>query len=273
MSKFFLAVCRTLRIETRESTPYHPQTNGQVERYNRTIVKQIRHYVADNPRMWDELLPILTYAYNTQPHRSTGIAPFEMVIPRRIPNLTVHSVPPGVSIQAHGTTTDGSPLSVKRSFMARLRKTIPKVAEALRKTQQRYKKTYDRNLAKRNQDIKVGDYVYVRSHQREHKLESLTVGPFLVVDLDDKTFVVVQGDEENRIPGIKRRPRRARTPWGRQRRHRMPCSATKSTSPHDRPLKMITSSTSWSACAASTESIKLACVGGDTTAMRTTGRR
>lgn len=273
MSKFFLAVCRTLGIEKRESTPYHPQTNGQVERYNRTIVKQIRHYVADNPRMWDELLPILTYAYNTQPHRSTGIAPFEMVIPRRIPNLTVHSAPPGVSIQAHGTTKDGSPFSVKRSFMARLRKTIFKVAEALRKTQQRYKKTYDRNLAKRNQDVKVGDYVYVRSHQREQKLESLTVGPFLVVDLDDKTFVVVQGDEENRIPGIKRRPRRARTPWGRQRRHRMPCSATKSTSPHDRPLRMITSSTSWSACAASTESIKLACIGGDTTAMRTTGRR
>lgn len=199
MSKFFIAVCRTLGIETRESTPYHPQTNGQVERYNRTIIKQLRHYVADNPQRWDELLPILTYAYNTQPHRSTGVAPFELVIPRRIPNLTVHSPPPGVSIQAHGTTKDGSPLSVKRSFMARLRKTIPKVAEALRKTQQRYKKTYDKNLATRNKDVKIGDYVYLKAHQREHKLSSPTNGPFLVVDLDDKTFVVQVGDEESRV--------------------------------------------------------------------------
>jgi len=51
MSKFFLSVCRTLGIEPRASTPYHPQTNGQVERYNHTIVKQIRHYVQDNSRM------------------------------------------------------------------------------------------------------------------------------------------------------------------------------------------------------------------------------
>jgi len=199
MSKFFLSVCRTLGIEPRASTPYHPQTNGQVERYNRTIVKQIRHYVQDNTRMLDELLPILTYAYNTQPHRSTGIAPFEMVIPRRIPNLTVHSPQPGVAIQSHGGTKDGSSLSIKRAFMARLRKTIPKVAAALRKTQQRYKKNYEKNLATRNKDVRVGDYVYTKAHQRRDKLSSLTLGPFLVVDLDDKTFVVKQGDEETRV--------------------------------------------------------------------------
>lgn len=76
MSQLFHSVCRTLGIEPRATTPYHPQTNGQVERYNRTIVKQLRHYVQDDERTWDELLPILTYAYNTQPHRSTGIAPF-----------------------------------------------------------------------------------------------------------------------------------------------------------------------------------------------------
>ena len=199
ISKFFLSVCRTLGIEPRASTPYHPQTNGQVERYNRTIVKQIRHYVQDNTRMLDELLPILTYAYNTQPHRSTGIAPFEMVIPRRIPNLTVHSPQPGVAIQNHGGTKDGSPLSIKRAFMARLRKTIPKVAAALRKTQQRYKKNYEKNLSTRNKDVRVGDDVYTKAHQRRDKLSSLTLGPFLVVDLDDKTFVVKQGDEETRV--------------------------------------------------------------------------
>lgn len=68
MSKFFHAVCRALGIQPRESTPHHQQTIGEVERYNRTIAKQIRHYVQDNPTMWEELLPILTNVYNTQPH-------------------------------------------------------------------------------------------------------------------------------------------------------------------------------------------------------------
>lgn len=72
MSKLFNAVCRTLGIKQRAATPYHPKTNGPVERYNLLIVKQIRHYVADNPTMGDELLPALTYAYNTQPRRSAA---------------------------------------------------------------------------------------------------------------------------------------------------------------------------------------------------------
>lgn len=121
MSEFFKAVCRALGSDNKDTTPWHPQTNGEVERYNRTIVTQIRHYVFDNPRRWDELLPVLTYAYNTQPHRSTGIAPFELVIPRRIPSLVVRNPPPGVAIQAQGGPKDGSPLSVKRASMARPR--------------------------------------------------------------------------------------------------------------------------------------------------------
>lgn len=205
-SKSFLAVCRTLNIEQKATTPYHPQTNGQVERYNRTIVKQVRHYVQDNPRMWDELLPILTYAYNTQPHRSTGIAPFELVIPRRIPNLAVHNPPPGVPIQAQGGPKDGSPLAVKRGFMARLRRIIPKVAEAMCKTQQRYKRNYDKNVSNRSRDVRTGDYIYVKSHLRAHKLDGLTVGPFLVLDQDDKTFVIQQGDEEKRVSKDKATP-------------------------------------------------------------------
>jgi len=47
LSKFFLAVVRALDVEPRWTTPYYAQTNGQVERYNRTFIGQLRHYVAD----------------------------------------------------------------------------------------------------------------------------------------------------------------------------------------------------------------------------------
>jgi len=125
MSNFFIAVMKTLGIETVRTTAYHPQTNGQVERYNRTMATELRHYVADDPSRWDELLPVITMAYNSQPHRSTGIAPFKLVIPRRIPNLTVPNLPPGTPLTNKGTLKDGSPLARKLEFMARLRKQIP----------------------------------------------------------------------------------------------------------------------------------------------------
>jgi len=127
MSNFFVAVMKVLGTETVRTTAYHPQTNGQVERYNRTKATQLRHYVTDDPRRWDELLPVLTMAYNSQPHRSTGIAPFELVIPRRIPSLSVRNLPPGTPLTKKGTLNDGSPLARKCEFMAKLRQQIPAV--------------------------------------------------------------------------------------------------------------------------------------------------
>jgi len=122
ISNFFIAVMKKLGIETVRTTSYHPQTNGQVERHNSTMATQLRHHVADDPSRWDELLPVITMAYNSQPHRYTGIAPFELVIPRRIPDLTVLDLPPGTSLTNKGTLKDGLPLARKSEFMARLRR-------------------------------------------------------------------------------------------------------------------------------------------------------
>jgi len=192
---------KMLGIETVRTTAYHPQTNGQVERYNHTMATQLRHYVADDPSRWDELLPVITMACNSQPHRSTGIAPFELVIPRRIPNLTVRNLPPGTPLINKGTLKDGSPLARKREFMARLRKHIPIVVEALRKTQQRYKRKFDHRVATRNADVKIGDYVYTTSHDRQNKLQSKAIGPFVVIDADSdaSTFFSDIDGEEKRV--------------------------------------------------------------------------
>lgn len=199
MSNFFIAVMKMLGTETVRTTPYHPQTNGPVERYNRTMAAQLRHYIADDTTRWDEVLPIITMAYNSQPHRSTGIAPFELVIPRRIPNLSVRSLPPGTQLRKRRNTDDGSPLRRKREFMARLRRQLPAVVEALRKTQQRYKRDFDANVGSRNKDIRVGDYVYTTNHHRASKLESRAVGPFVVLDADASTFVIDLDGEQERV--------------------------------------------------------------------------
>jgi len=140
-------------------------------------------------------------AYNSQPHQSTGIAPFELVIPRRIPKLTVRNLPPGTPLSNKGTLKDGSPLARKREFMARLRRRIPVVVEALRQTQQRSKRNFDHRVATRNADVKICDYVYTTNHDRQNKLQIKAIGPFVVIDADAdaSTFVIDIDGEEKRV--------------------------------------------------------------------------
>jgi transposase InsO family protein len=51
-AKFFLSVCRELIIANIFTTAYHPQTNGQVERFNRTIINSLRGYVERQQTDW-----------------------------------------------------------------------------------------------------------------------------------------------------------------------------------------------------------------------------
>ena len=67
-AKFFLAVCRELGIEKLFATAKHPQTNGQVERYNRTILNALRGYVSERQNTWDEYPSAITFWYNCRIH-------------------------------------------------------------------------------------------------------------------------------------------------------------------------------------------------------------
>ena len=98
-----------------------------------------------------------------------------------------------------GTLNDGSPLARKREIMAKLRKQIPAVEEALQKTQQRYKRNFDSNVDARNQRVCVGDYVYTTNHQKKNKLQSRTVGPFVLLNADDYSCVIDVNGEEQRV--------------------------------------------------------------------------
>ena len=91
-AKLFEAVCIMICIKHVITTAYHPQTNGQVERFDKTLAAKIRHYVAEHQKDWDEFVQPLTYAYDMQVHRSTGTTPFELVLSRHPSGILTESV-------------------------------------------------------------------------------------------------------------------------------------------------------------------------------------
>ena len=58
------------------STGFHPQTDGQTERMNRTLQQMLRNYVAPDQSDWDLYLAPAEFAYNNAKQSSTGFTPF-----------------------------------------------------------------------------------------------------------------------------------------------------------------------------------------------------
>ena len=75
-------ICRIFLTEKAKFTPYHPQGNGQVERFIRVIAHTLSKYCAEKPQAWDVYLPYITFVYNTTVHRTTGATPYSMIFGR-----------------------------------------------------------------------------------------------------------------------------------------------------------------------------------------------
>ncbi|GFS66635.1 hypothetical protein TNCV_229101 [Trichonephila clavipes] len=66
-------------IDHRFTTAYHPQTNGLTERFNKTLADMLSMYVDVEQKNWDEILPFVTFAYNTTKQETTGFTPFYLL--------------------------------------------------------------------------------------------------------------------------------------------------------------------------------------------------
>ncbi|OMJ12560.1 Transposon Tf2-6 polyprotein, partial [Smittium culicis] len=85
--------CYKYGIKQVLSSPYHPETNGMTERFNRTLKSMIKAYCTDDQANWDEYLDMHVLAYRTAKHETLGISPFEALYGRQ-PRLPANSLKP-----------------------------------------------------------------------------------------------------------------------------------------------------------------------------------
>ncbi|VDI07464.1 Hypothetical predicted protein [Mytilus galloprovincialis] len=173
-SLLFQAVCQLLGIEKTRTTPYRPQSDGLVDRFNKTLQIMLSSFVNKNRNDWDDHLPYLLMAYRASEHDSTGVTPYKMMFGREM------AYPLDILAGNPKSQENLCPIEyvswLKHSFDI----TFNFAKDNLSKAATRQKNTYDRGIKPRNYEI--GDFVWRWYPPTAHiKLGLGWIGPYKVL--------------------------------------------------------------------------------------------
>ena len=179
-SNFWRALWQRLGTKLNMSTAYHPQSDGQTERANRTIEDMIRSYVNYRQNDWDEHLVNCEIAYNNSINATTGYSPFYLTTGQ-------HPLLPGNLLNDNPSTNPTA-----EQVLQRLQEDLQQAKENIEKAQQKQAKYA--NEHRRPVTFKVGDLVLLstanlRNEKRAPKLVAKYYGPFEIVKvISDVTY-------------------------------------------------------------------------------------
>ncbi|XP_065923785.1 uncharacterized protein [Magallana gigas] len=145
-SELFTKMCKMLKIHKTRTTPFRASANGQVERFNRTLMDAVRCYVSKTPREWDVYIPQIAEALRSSVNRSTGYTPNMLMLGRET-TQPVDLVFPG---QREEQPQD--------EYLANLTNSITTAHETARDV---LKTTHNYDLRTLEHSFKVGYAVYV----------------------------------------------------------------------------------------------------------------
>ena len=140
------------------ATAFHPESNGQTEVTNRTILDLLCAQVHSQPRKWDKYIHVLRFAYNNTIHSPISKAPFEIVYGKLLPTPTTRL-----------SNTNEAPYQIVVDFES----IYSQVREALIKTQRQY--TKQANKHRNHMIFNEGDFVMLRIEKR--RLKSVETNP------------------------------------------------------------------------------------------------
>ena len=78
-NKIMQELCLLCGSHKTRTTPYHPESDGMVERFNRTLLMMLAMFAGKNRDDWDDLLPAVMMAYRSSVHESTGFSPYRLM--------------------------------------------------------------------------------------------------------------------------------------------------------------------------------------------------
>ena len=177
-STLFQECCRLLGIRKTRTTPLHPESDGMVERFNRTLVQEMAKRCRHGQSDWDQHIPTILMAYRSAEHETTGYTPAQLMLGRdlRLPLDLLFERPPDDPVD-HLLT------DYVRSQRDRMRVIREQVAGNVKISAETMKQRKD--IKATLEPLKENDQVWLYNPRRKKgqspKLSSPWDGPYRVV--------------------------------------------------------------------------------------------
>ena len=180
-SLFWNALWQQLGTKLQMSTAFHPQTDGQTERQNRTLEEMLRAYVSYEQDDWDEHLVAAELAHNCAVHASTGFSPYYLNHGHH-PRLPLDEAMKPAHVSNNPTAAERVQL---------LHQSLARAKSTLQQAQLRQAKYADQS--RREVVFRVGDQVLLstehlalKDKDRTKKLTGKYIGPFPITRVVSK---------------------------------------------------------------------------------------
>ncbi|MCU7901933.1 MAG: DDE-type integrase/transposase/recombinase [Candidatus Thiodiazotropha sp. (ex Lucinoma aequizonata)] len=152
-SKLFTALCEVLHIHKKRTTPYRPSSNGQVERYNKTLMDAVRCFIGKRQHQWDVHLPQLAGALRAAVNRNTGFTANKLMLGREV------NLPSDLVFSSSSKDTGLDENTYINQLVENMRKAHESARSTLKTTQRVMKRNYDLRVLQRTYE--EGDAVYI----------------------------------------------------------------------------------------------------------------
>ena len=174
---------RMLGIETRLSTAFYPQTDGQTEHMNQELEQYLRFFVDHRQKDWLEWLTLAEFAVNNKVHTTTKVSPF-------MANY-------GRELRMGGDIRKRGKVEKAMEFVERMKKVHEEAEAALKKAQEDMKRQTDKRR-KETKDWKKGDRVLLSTkdlvfkERLARKLVDQYIGPYTIEEIISTNAVKLQ---------------------------------------------------------------------------------
>ena len=176
--RFMREVYRLLSIKHIISSPYHPQTNGLVEKFNGTLKAMIKRLCLDRLSDWERYLQPALFAYREVKKDSLGFSPFELIY-----GMTIRG-PMAILRGLWSKDLPDEELQTTYQCVFELRNRVEEtckvVEESLVESQRKAKRYFDCKAKSRK--LNVGDKVLILRSTDSHKMLMTWKGPYTVVE-------------------------------------------------------------------------------------------